>query len=36
MLKYLNDNTWGYVQNDDIIVQAKYWFYPDKEHDCTM
>lgn len=29
MLKYLNDNTWGYVQNDDIIVQAKYWFYPE-------
>lgn len=28
MLKYLDNNTWGYVKGDEVIVQAKTWFYP--------
>lgn len=28
MLKYLDNNTWGYVKGDDVVVQAKMWFYP--------
>ena len=29
MLKYLNDNTWGLLKGDEVIVQAKFWHYPD-------
>lgn len=28
MLKYLDNDTWGYIKNDQVIVQAKIWFYP--------
>lgn len=28
MLKYLDNNTWGYVKGDEVVVQAKTWFYP--------
>ena len=28
MLKYLDNNTWGYVKGDEVIIQAKTWFYP--------
>lgn len=28
MLKLLSDNTWGIIKNEKIIVQAKYWTYP--------
>lgn len=28
MLKYLENNTWGYVKGDEVVVQAKTWFYP--------
>lgn len=35
MLKYLEDNTWGIVKNDEIIIQAKFWHYPNcPENHC--
>lgn len=27
MLKYLENNTWGYVKDNEVVVQAKTWFY---------
>jgi GNAT superfamily N-acetyltransferase len=28
MFKYLENDTWGYLKEDEILVQAKIWFYP--------
>lgn len=28
MLKYLDNNTWGYLRDNEIVVQAKTWYYP--------
>lgn len=36
MLKYLENNTWGYVKNNEVIVQARIWYYKDLPEDSSL
>lgn len=28
MFKYLKNDTWAYIKDEEILVQAKIWYYP--------